>query len=62
LFQERYRKYNYAIAEKFERKRVLQMSTKMQQRNQIIEWHRTKVMELLNKDEAISQRLKVFLT
>jgi hypothetical protein len=34
---------------KFERKRMQQMSTKMQQ---IIEWRRAKVMELLSKGES----------
>jgi hypothetical protein len=50
LFQERLRKRNHATREKFERKRMQQMSTKMQQ-NQIIEWRRAKVMELLSKGE-----------
>src|ERR687887_2726157 len=44
-----YRKHNYATAEKFERRRIQQMSTTMQQ--QIIEWRRAKVMELLSKGE-----------
>jgi hypothetical protein len=43
LFQERYCKRNHARAEKFEHKRMQQMSTKMQQ-NQIVEWRRAKVM------------------
>jgi hypothetical protein len=53
LFQERYRysKHNHATPEKFERGRMQQMSTNMQQ-NQIIEWRRAKVMELLSKGES----------
>jgi hypothetical protein len=43
LFQERYCKRNHARPEKFEHKRMQQMSTKMQQ-NQIVEWRRAKVM------------------
>jgi hypothetical protein len=51
LFQERYHKCNNATPEKFERGRMQQMSTDMQQ-NQIIEWRRAKAMELLSKGET----------
>jgi hypothetical protein len=43
-------KRNDATLEKFERKRMQQMSTKLQQ--QIIEWRTAKVMELLSKGES----------
>jgi hypothetical protein len=42
-------KRNHATHEKLERGRMQQMSTKMQQ---IIEWRRAKVMELLSKGET----------
>jgi hypothetical protein len=51
LFQERYHKRSHATPKKFEHRRVQQMSTKIQQ-NQIIEWRRAKVMELLSKGES----------
>jgi DNA-binding MarR family transcriptional regulator len=50
LLQERYHKRSHATPEKFEHGRMQQMSTKMQQ--QIIEWRRAKVMELLSKGES----------
>jgi hypothetical protein len=48
LLQERYCKRNHATPKKLERKRMQQMSTKMQH----IEWRRAKVMELLSKSES----------
>lgn len=44
-------KRGYATLWKVKREGLQQMSTKMQQ-NQIIEWRRAKVMELLSKDET----------
>jgi Bacterial regulatory protein, arsR family len=51
LFQEGYRKSSHATPDKFEHERMQQMNTMMQQ-NQIIEWRRAKVMELLSKGET----------
>jgi hypothetical protein len=50
LLQQRYCKRNHATPEKFDHGRMQQMSTNMQQ--QIIEWRRAKVMELLSKGES----------
>jgi hypothetical protein len=50
LLQQRYCKRNHATPEKFDHGRMQQMSTKMQQ--QIIEWRRAKVMELLSEGES----------
>jgi DNA-binding MarR family transcriptional regulator len=51
LFQERYCKCNHATPEKFERERMQQMSTKMQQQIKSLNGG-AKVMELLSKGET----------